>query len=62
LPGGCFGLKLFIDAQAWIKVPSTEKCSLDSSRLTRGCDSTASRNLAAISPSRSRSRFFEKLE
>lgn len=28
LPGGYFGLKLFIDAQTWIKVPWTEKCSL----------------------------------
>ena len=61
LDGG-FGLTLLIDAQAWINVPSTEKCSLDNNRLTRGCDSTAARNLAAISPSNSRSRFFEKLE
>jgi len=60
--GGCFGLKLFIDAQAWISVPSTEKCSLDNSRLTCGCDSTASSNLAAISPSKRRSRFFVKAE
>ena len=29
-----FGLKLFIDAHASISVPSTEKCSLDSSRFT----------------------------
>jgi hypothetical protein len=62
LSGGSFGLKLFIEAQAWISVPSTEKCSLDNSRLTPGCDSTAVRNLAAISPSSSGSRFFEKLE
>jgi hypothetical protein len=60
--GGCFGLKLFIDAQARIRVPSTEKCSLDSSRLTGDCDNTAERNLVAISPSSSRSRFLEKLE
>ena len=44
-------------AQAWISVPSTEKCSSDSSALTLGCASTARRNLAAISPSSSRSRF-----
>ena len=62
LSGGGFGLKLFLEAQASVSVPSTEKCSLDNSRLTRGCDSTAARNLAAISPSKSRSRFFEKLE
>jgi hypothetical protein len=43
-------------------MPSTEKCSVDRSFFTRGCESTAARNLAAISPSRSRSRFFEKLE
>ena len=49
LDGG-FGLTLLIDAQAWISVPSTEKCSLDNNRFNRGCDSTAARNLAAISP------------
>jgi hypothetical protein len=60
--GGSFGLKLFIEAQASISVPSTEKCSLDRSFFTRGWASTAPRNFAAISPSRSRSRFFEKTE
>jgi hypothetical protein len=55
-------VKLFIEAHASISVPSTEKCSLDSSRLTRGWASTARRNRAAISPSSSRSRFFEKVE
>jgi hypothetical protein len=60
--GGSLSLKLFIDAHASISVPSTEKCSLDNSRLTRGWASTAVRNLAAISPSSSRSRFFEKVE
>src|SRR5215831_14484596 len=60
--GRSFGLKLFIEAQASINVPSTEKCSLDNSRLTRGRDNTADRNLAAMSPANNRSRFFEKLE
>ena len=60
--GGSFGRKLFIEAHASISVPSTEKCSLDSNRLTRGWASTAVRNLVAISPSSSRSRFFEKVE
>jgi hypothetical protein len=49
--------KLFIPAHAWINVPSTEKCSSDTSALTRGRFSTASMNAAAISPSSSRSRF-----
>jgi hypothetical protein len=57
-----FGRKLFIDAHASISVPSTEKCSLDRSFVTRGCESTAARNFAAMSPSSSRSRFFEKVE
>src|SRR5208282_487169 len=60
--GGSCGLKLFIEAHASISVPSTEKCSLDSSRFIRGWVSTAVRNLAAISPSNSRSRFLEKVE
>jgi len=51
-----------IDAQASISVPSTEKWSLDSSRFTFGWARTAARNLAAISPSSSRSRFLEKVE
>jgi hypothetical protein len=61
-PSAALGLKLFIEAQASISVPSTLKWSLESSRFTRGCASTAARNFAAISPSSSRSRFFEKLE
>jgi hypothetical protein len=40
--------KLLIDAHASISVPSTEKWSLDSSRFTFGCASTAARNFAAI--------------
>jgi len=51
-----------IDAHASISVPSTEKCSLDNSRFTFGCASTADKNFAAISPSSSRSRFFENTE
>jgi hypothetical protein len=51
------GLKLFMLAQASIKVPSTEKWSSDSNALTRGWLSNAARNLAAMSPAKSRSRF-----
>jgi hypothetical protein len=51
-----------IEAHASISVPSTEKCSLDNRRLTRGWARTAVRNLAAISPASTRSRFFEKVE
>ena len=50
----------FIDAHALMSVPSTEKCSSDSSAFTRGCASTAARTLAAMSPSSSRSRFLVK--
>ena len=57
-----FGRKLFMEAQASISVPSTEKWSLDNSRLTRGRASTAARNFVTISPASRRSRFFEKLE
>ena len=56
------GLKLFIDAHASISVPSTLKCSVDKSLFTRGCASTSARNRRAMSPSRRRSRFFEKVE
>src|SRR5229473_2153557 len=59
---GSLGLKLFSEAQASISVPSTEKCSLDRSLFTRGWASKADRSCAAIAPSRSRSRFFEKTE
>src|SRR5690606_23199125 len=55
-------LTLFIDAQASISVPSTEKWSLDRSRLTLGWARTAARNFAAMSPSSSRSRFLENVE
>lgn len=49
-------------AQASTSVPSTEKWSEDRSRLTFDWFSTAARNLAAIPPSRSWSRFFENTE
>jgi hypothetical protein len=55
-------LKLFIDAQASISVPSTEKWSVLKSRFTRGCAKTALRKFAAISPFSSRSRFLENTE
>jgi len=54
------GRKLFIDAQAWIKVPFTLKWSCDRSRFARGMASTALRKAAATLPS-SR-RFLEKVE
>jgi hypothetical protein len=57
-----FGRKLFIDAQASISVPSTLKCSLESSRFTRGSARSADRNRAETSPASSRARFFEKVE
>src|SRR6185503_19033777 len=54
-----FGTKLFMLAQASISVPSTEKCSLESSLRTCGRFSTATKNLFAISPSSSRFRFLQ---
>ncbi len=56
------GRKLFIEAQAWISVPSTLKWSCDRSRFTRGMASTALRKAAATLPSSRRSRFLEKVE
>jgi hypothetical protein len=53
-----FGRKLFMLAHASISVPSTEKCSSESSALTRCWFSTAAMNWTAISPAISRSRFF----
>src|SRR3984957_14583659 len=44
-------------AQAWISVPSTEKCSSEISALIRGWLMIATRNCRATSPSSSRSRF-----
>ena len=43
--------KAFIDAQASINVPSTEKCSVDSSGLIAGSARIAVRKLQATSPS-----------
>ena len=54
-----FGTKLFIEAQAWISVPSTVKCSSDSSGATLECARIAARNFFATSASSRRSRFFE---
>src|SRR3546814_2384604 len=56
-PPPSFGRKLLCDAHASISVPSTVKCSSDSRSRRRACASTAPRNLAATSPSGSRSRF-----
>src|SRR3954452_14386278 len=61
-PVPSLGLKLFIEAQASISVPSTEKCSFERSRFTRGSARMAVRNWAAISPSSSRSRFLERVD
>src|SRR6185437_4876062 len=48
-------------AQAWISVPSTEKCSSDISALTLGWLMIAPSNPRAMSPSSRRSRFLLKL-
>ena len=56
-PGSALGLKLLRPANASISVPSTVKCSSDNNALTCGWLSTAWKNLAAIAPSSSRSRF-----
>ncbi len=52
-PGGgapepSFGWKLFIDAQAFSKVPSTEKCSTLISRFTSGSETIVDSNCRAI--------------
>jgi len=44
-----------------ISVPSTEKCSKDSSCFSCACDSTASKKARATSLSSRRSRFFAKV-
>src|SRR5690349_14227195 len=46
-----------MEAQASISVPSTEKCSVESRRLTCGSARIARRKPWAISPSSNRSRF-----
>src|SRR5215469_4250343 len=53
-PKPSFGRKLLVLAHASSSVPSTEKCSPDSSTFTFGCASTAARNLVAISPASKR--------
>src|SRR5437660_3571713 len=51
------GRKLFCEAQASISVPSTEKCSSDSSGLTCGWFRSLVMNFVNTSPFCSRSRF-----
>ena len=53
-----FGLKLLNDAQASTRVPSTEKCSSDSSGATFSCARIAAISFLAMSAFNSRSRFF----
>ena len=48
-------------AQAWMSVPSTEKCSCDMSALIRACATTAASRRWATSPSSRRSRFLLKV-
>jgi hypothetical protein len=61
-PEPSFGRKLFIDAQALSRVPSTEKCSALNNPFTSGSASSEPRNPCAISCVRRRSRFFENVE
>ncbi|QKR98288.1 hypothetical protein F9288_00435 [Sphingomonas sp. CL5.1] len=56
------GRKLFMLQHASMSVPSTEKWSLDSRRFTRDNARIDDKKRTATSPSRSRSRFFEKVE
>lgn len=53
-----FGWKLFIEAQAFTRVPSIEKCSSDRSGATSRCTRIASITLRDISVVSSESRFF----
>ena len=53
-----FAWKLFIDAQAFTRVPSTERWSSDSSGATSRCARIAAMILRDISVVSSRSRFF----
>jgi len=61
-PDPSLGRKLFIDAQALSKVPSTEKCSALNSRFTSGRAMSELRNRCAISCVSRRSRFLENVE
>ena len=56
------GRKLFIDAQAFKSVPSTEKCSALNSPFTSGKASSEPRNPCAISWVSRRSRFLAKVD
>lgn len=56
------GRKLFWLAQAWIRVPSTEKCSLESSPFLSARAITSAKNASTTSLASSRSRFLEKTE
>lgn len=55
-------LKLFCPAQASISVPSTVKCSSDSSSCSRAYAKTCSKKACATSPSSKRSRFLLNVE
>jgi hypothetical protein len=52
-----FGRKLFMLAHASISVPSTEKCSDESSGTTAGSVGSADKKHRAMSPASGRSRF-----
>lgn len=60
--GPSLGFRLFWLAHALISVPSTVKCSFDSSDFLRACSRTSSKKARAMSPSSRRSRFFVKTE
>jgi hypothetical protein len=62
LPEPSLGRKLFIEAQAFSKVPSTEKCSAHKSPFTSGRASGEDRNPCAIACVSKRSRFFENVD
>ena len=61
-PASVFGRKLFIDAQAWIKVPSTEKCSFDASPRHWANSTTRPKKVRTTSSLSSRSRLALKVE
>lgn len=60
--GSSFGRKLLWLAQAWISVPSTEKCSFDSRLRLSARVITSVKNASMTSCSISRSRFLENTE
>lgn len=57
-PPSAIGWKLFVEAQAFTNVPSTEKCSSDGSGATSRCARIAAITLRDMSVVSSRSRFF----